>query len=221
MTEAEWLTCDDPKVLWANCDSRATERKKAILRVACCRSAVAVTNQTDLYEFEVSVLEGYADGHLGHDVVHRVFTRLSWPAREAERPYPVPGDPPALFVEEVMIAATAPGGRATESTLAFAQGAIEAVGLGVASARRPLVDLIRDIFGNPFRPVSLDPSWVTSTVATLAQQMYDSRDFSPMPIFADALQDAGCDNPAVLDHCRGDGTHVRGCWVVDSVLGKE
>ncbi|HEY7425079.1 MAG TPA: hypothetical protein VH682_12685 [Gemmataceae bacterium] len=137
MTEAEWLACDDPNVLWAHCDPRAAERKKALLRVACSRSVAAVTNQTEQYEFEVSVLEGYADWHLDHDEVHRVFTRLSWPAREAQRPDPISGDPPALFMEEVMIAATAPGGRATESTLAFAQGALEAVGLGVASARRP------------------------------------------------------------------------------------
>ena len=54
-----------------------------------------------------------------------------------------------------------------------------------------------------------------------AQQMYESRDFSAMPILADALQDAGCDNADILDHCRGPGPHVRGCWVVDLVLGKE
>ena len=50
--------------------------------------------------------------------------------------------------------------------------------------------------------------------------MYASRDFSPMPILADALQDAGCDSADILDHCRGSGPHVRGCWVVDLVLGK-
>jgi hypothetical protein len=80
--------------------------------------------------------------------------------------------------------------------------------------------IIRDIFGNPFRPVIADLSWLTSTVAVLARQMYESRDFSPMPILADALQDAGCDNADFLDHCRGDGPHVRGCWVVDLLLGK-
>jgi hypothetical protein len=50
--------------------------------------------------------------------------------------------------------------------------------------------------------------------------MYDSREFGNMPILADALQDAGCELPEVLDHCRGPGPHVRGCWVVDLVLGK-
>jgi hypothetical protein len=87
--------------------------------------------------------------------------------------------------------------------------------------RADLADLLRDVFGNPFRPAAADPSWLTSTVVALASQMYDSRDFSPMPILADALQDAGCDNADILDHCRGTGLHVRGCWVVDLVIGKD
>ena len=80
---------------------------------------------------------------------------------------------------------------------------------------------VRDVFGNPFRPVAFDPAWRTSTAVALARGMYVSRDFGAMPIMADALQDAGCDSDDVLDHCRGDGPHVRGCWVVDLVLGKE
>jgi hypothetical protein len=78
----------------------------------------------------------------------------------------------------------------------------------------------RDIFGNPFRPVTLDPSWLTSTVTTLTRQMYESRDFSAMPILADALQDAGCEDEQVLSHCRGEGAHVRGCFLVDLLVGK-
>ena len=62
--------------------------------------------------------------------------------------------------------------------------------------------LIRDIFGNPFRPVAFDPAWRTSTAVALAKQMYESRDFGAMPILADALEDAGCDNDDVLTHCR-------------------
>jgi hypothetical protein len=82
-------------------------------------------------------------------------------------------------------------------------------------------DIVRDIFGNPFRPVTFSPQWRTDTAIALARQMYDSREFSAMPILADALQDAGCDNEVILSHCRGPGPHVRGCWVVDLVLGKE
>jgi hypothetical protein len=81
--------------------------------------------------------------------------------------------------------------------------------------------LLRDIFGNPFRKVAFDKEWRTDTVVALARQMYESRDFSAMPILADALQEAGCENDDILSHCRGTGPHVRGCWVVDFVLGKE
>jgi hypothetical protein len=81
-------------------------------------------------------------------------------------------------------------------------------------------DYIRDIFGNPFRPVAADPCWLTSPVLDLARTMYDSRDFGPMPILGDALEEAGCNNADILAHCRGGGPHVRGCWVVDLVLGK-
>jgi hypothetical protein len=73
----------------------------------------------------------------------------------------------------------------------------------------------------PDPPPDFSPSWRTDTAVTLAHTMYDSRDFSAMPIFADALQDAGCDNEDILNHCRDTRvTHIRGCWVVDLVLGK-
>lgn len=81
-------------------------------------------------------------------------------------------------------------------------------------------DLIREIFGNPFRRVDVSP-WLTSDVKLLARGIYEEKAFDRMPILADALQDAGCDNVNVLDHCRDTGTeHVRGCWVVDLLLGK-
>jgi len=79
---------------------------------------------------------------------------------------------------------------------------------------------LRCIFGNPFRPVAIDPQWLTSTVTLLAKGIYDDRAFDRLPILADALQDAGCDNADVLNHCRDTGPHARGCWVVDLVLGK-
>jgi hypothetical protein len=86
-----------------------------------------------------------------------------------------------------------------------------------AAAQAPL---LRCIVGNPFRPVSIDPSWLTSTVVALVHGIYDDRAFDRLPILADALEDAGCDHPDILGHCRGVGPHARGCWVVDLVLGK-
>jgi hypothetical protein len=94
-------------------------------------------------------------------------------------------------------------------------------GLVYAAESAVHCDIIRDIFGNPFRSVPFAPEWRTPTVLAMARQMYESRDFSPMPILADALQDAGCGSDDILIHCRRPGPHVRGCWVVDAVLSKE
>ena len=80
--------------------------------------------------------------------------------------------------------------------------------------------LARDIFGNPYRPVTVDPAWLTSTVVALAEGIYTDGAFDRLPILADALEEAGCGDPGVLSHCRGGGQHVRGCWVVDMVLKK-
>jgi hypothetical protein len=87
-----------------------------------------------------------------------------------------------------------------------------------------MLSVLRCIFGNPFRPISINPAWLTwhdGLLVSLAQRMYDSRDFSDMPVLADALEEAGCDNADLLAHCRQTGEHVRGCWVVDLILGKE
>jgi hypothetical protein len=81
--------------------------------------------------------------------------------------------------------------------------------------------IIRDVIGNPFRPVTSDPAWLSSTVVSLAEGIYADRAFDRMPILADALQDAGCDNADILTHCRSDGPHVRGCWVIDLLAGRK
>jgi hypothetical protein len=87
-----------------------------------------------------------------------------------------------------------------------------------------LCALLRDIFGLlPYRPVALDRTWLTwrdGTISKLAQAIYDERAFDRLPILADALVDAGCTDEAILGHCRGPGPHIRGCWVVDLLLGK-
>jgi hypothetical protein len=100
--------------------------------------------------------------------------------------------------------------------------------LEARAERAAQILLLRHGAGNPFRPVTFSPNW--RTVVALARQIYEARDFSAMPILAEALQDAGCDNEDnplpprggnLLDHCRNPGSHVRGCRVVDLVLGKE
>ena len=80
--------------------------------------------------------------------------------------------------------------------------------------------LLRDVIGNPYRLVACGPTWRSRTALAIAQAIYDENGFSNLPILADALEDAGCDNPEFLAHLRGPGPHVRGCWAVDLLLGK-
>ncbi len=98
----------------------------------------------------------------------------------------------------------------------------------VLAAFAQQADLVRDIFGNPFRPISINTAWLTPSVRALAQASYDNRmlpagtlDAGRLAVLADALEEVGCDNADILSHLRGPGPHVRGCWVLDLLLGKE
>jgi hypothetical protein len=100
-----------------------------------------------------------------------------------------------------------------------------------ASEQAAHLALVRCVFGNPFRPVPIDPHWLKwngGTIPKLAQEIYDERhlpegtlDNNRLAVLADALEETGCADTDILDHCRKPGTHVRGCWVVDLLLGKE
>ena len=85
-------------------------------------------------------------------------------------------------------------------------------------------ELIREIFGNTFCPSPPLPptvlAWNDGTVRRIAEGIYDERAFGRLPILADALLDAGCDDEELMQHCRSAGPHVRGCWVIDLLLGK-
>jgi hypothetical protein len=93
----------------------------------------------------------------------------------------------------------------------------------VADEYCPRCELLRDVFGNPFRPVSVDPAWLArnaGAVLNVARSVYEGRRFEDLPVLADALEEAGCADPAILAHCRSAGPHVRGCWVVGALLGE-
>ncbi len=92
---------------------------------------------------------------------------------------------------------------------------------GETPLRRHMADLVRDVAGNPFRPAAaVTPEWRTPTVLAVARNIYDGRNFYDLPVLADALQDAGCDDADWLGHCRAPGVHARGCWAVDALLGR-
>jgi hypothetical protein len=95
------------------------------------------------------------------------------------------------------------------------------------AARKLLASYLREVVGNPFKPPRFEPAWRTSTVVNLAKGIYDERAFDRMPILADALLDADCDEESVLRHCRGtelnvkeQPTHCRGCWVIEMILDR-
>jgi hypothetical protein len=95
-------------------------------------------------------------------------------------------------------------------------------GRDAAEARH--ADLLREVFGYPFRLLRVDPAWLRwrdGAVRNVAQAIYDEEHFGDLPVLADALEDAGCDDALLLEHCRRPGGHVRGCWALDLVLGKE
>ena len=90
-------------------------------------------------------------------------------------------------------------------------------------ARSRQCDLLRDLFGNPWRPVTVDPIWLawgSATVPHIARVLYEEQGFDDLPILADALEEAGCSDEAILDHCRAGGEHARGCHVLDALLGR-
>jgi hypothetical protein len=85
--------------------------------------------------------------------------------------------------------------------------------------------ILRCLFGpRLYRAVPIDPTWLTwngGTVLKLAQIIHQERRFADLPILADALEEAGCGHKDILGHCREQGPHYRGCWVVDLLLGKK
>lgn len=103
-----------------------------------------------------------------------------------------------------------------------ARGALMA-GLTSKELKR-LAGILREIAGNPFAEIHLDPAlatWRDGTIPNLAQACYDANDFSQIGILGDALEEAGCRAQAILEHVRAAQTHYRGCWVVDLILGKK
>jgi hypothetical protein len=223
MTEAEWLGHAVPGLMLRHLGEGVSERKFRLFACNCVELVWRCQLQQEV-PVPLEFAWGAADGSVGESEVEAV-------APSPPRPRPGAEDRLAEWhAARVLESAFRPKGR--DAAAQVRHGA-EAVAVQVAqdnkqdtarasqASRTALAVFLRDIFGNPFRPVTFSPSWRTDTARALAGQMYESRDFSAAPILADALQDAGCDCALVLDHCRGLGPHVRGCWVVDRVLGKE
>jgi hypothetical protein len=211
MKEAKWLTCDDPEQMIGRVWPAASNRKLRLFACACCyRVYNEKSNGRELAS--VAIAERFADGVATVEELQQAEEAMDRGDYRSG-----PGD--YVSHQEIWTLLEVPQAAAW---LVEYNGVYRGAEPGVLKRQERLgqTQLLRDIFGNPFRPITLDRVWLTSTVTALAVQMYESRDFGAMPILADALQDAGCDSEDVLNHCRGPGPHVRGCWVVDLVLGK-
>jgi hypothetical protein len=217
MTEAEWLACVDPKAMLVFLKGKATKRQLRLLGCACL-GRVAHLLIDDRARDAIATAERFADGSAGEAELKKArvsANRARYPGLNES------GLGNAGYYLHCMATEIARLDRAFRPAVVcdFAGSTLREAGGNPRGEYAAQAALARDIFGNPFRKPMLDKTWRTSSALSLARQMYESRDFSAMPILADALQDAGCDNEGILAHCRGEGPHVRGCWVVDLVLG--
>jgi hypothetical protein len=214
MNAKAWFACENPLLMLQLNEIKPLLRKRRLFAVACCRRITSAL--TDAARKALDAAEMFADGAINR-----------WKLYAARRAIGYPSDQWRSFAAAAARAASAyigPGHGDTVGAAAAFAANVRAKKLGRRDKQQKLecaaqAALIRDIFGNPFHPVAFSASWRTETVVALARSMYEARDFGAMPILADALQDAGCDNEDVLNHCRDTNqVHVRGCWVVDLVL---
>jgi hypothetical protein len=218
MTEVEWLACADPSPMLEFLEGRSSGRKWRLFAVACCRRVWDQMTNTRSRE-AVETAERFADGLADDEALRVTYTAASDVAEvHPDDPYTWRFRP-----DKAAMYATPPPCGVGDSGFGY-DTAWAVAGCdwdGPAAERVVQADLLRDLFGPvPFRPVVLNPSWLTPKVVDLARTMYDGQDFSRMPELAGLMETAGCTNREVLGHCRRPGPHVRGCWVVDLVSAK-
>lgn len=224
MTEAEWLASVDPTpMLHYLQELQVSDRKLRLLACACCRQ-IWDHLLDPRSRLAVEVAERFADDQAtprelarvrGHALVAAAGS--SWAAYWASN---MKASGPLWNV--FAAASAAPARQAAQQAHEQARQAQVWDDVQLASARDQ-VDLIRDLIGNPFRPVGIGDAcltWDDRMVGRLAEGIYQDRAFTLMPVLGDALEDAGCTDRRILEHCRLVGTHVRGCWVLDLILGK-
>jgi hypothetical protein len=236
MTESEWNSCNNPQQMIEWLRSRITARKLRLFGVACCRHIWHLLSD-DRSRKAVELAEAVADdrdmwiglqdslARAREEVVEAVYGPMTGTRAELEN---LLADERAacLLVFFLVWRMEQEAFRDTTTIIRYTTGRLSAEGRHLCHS-----DLIRDLFGPlPFREVYINLAWRTwngGTVQRIAQTIYAERelpsgtlDNSLLAVLADALLDAGCDNEEVLAHCRGMGPHVRGCWVLDLLLGK-
>jgi hypothetical protein len=224
MTEADWLACMDPQPMLAHLHGGVADRK---LRLYYCAWARLLWRRLgdERSREAVATAERFADGLsalpellLAFNVAQQAWKeiRTDRGGRRGERPKCSEGSRQAKEAAAVARNAANPFLNArTAGLYAWRENGARRVALSGA---------LRDLIGNPFRPPRLDPAWLRwndGVVVKMAQAIYDESRFGDLPILADALEESGCEAKDVLNHCRKPAEHVKGCWLVDLLLGKE
>jgi hypothetical protein len=228
MTEAEWLTCTDPSVMLEHLKGKTIDRRMRLFAVACCRSMWhRIIDQQ--WRKVVECAEQVADGRASLDEMEAA-RRAASAGRTTET---------TLVASQVRHDGwTAAWHTARQAVMAASWAASldlrgERHGVRKAASRaargeqeQGQIALLRDLLGNPFRPVACDSACRTAVVISLATAAYEERnlpsghlDNERLAVLADALEEAGADADLVA-HCCQPGPHVRGCWAVDLILGK-
>lgn len=204
-SEAEWRQCKDVSRLLRQAERLSSPHRPAIGRrkarlVACAIARLLWQYLDDDTQKLVAVAELFADGGLGERELQVARPRaIGYFSGEFFDIVGHVGD------SDCWSAAYRTAERVDSCPIALPQSAIP--------------NIIRDVFGNPFRLGRVDA--VLAAAASMAAAIYAERAFECLPILGDALEEAGCSDAEVLEHCRTPGLHVRGCWVVDLVLGKD
>jgi hypothetical protein len=224
VTEAEWLAARRVVELDLYRGAKGRHRKWRLFAVACARQALALAPDPRL-DALADAAEQFADGALSWEEVKRSRRVLPRVRKELS------GGPfgPHEVKYKVLHALDRASRRDAVKTFRAAEHARYAFAAlsrpdwdaGHQRAEGLHVALARDIFENPFRKVAFKAMWRTHTTLGVATRIYEGREFSAMPILADALEDAGCTDVDILPHLRSPGPHARGCWALDLILGKD
>jgi hypothetical protein len=215
MTEDEWLACADPYPMVQAIEGKASDRKLRLFACGCLRIVHYLVTDSGRRKM-IETAERWADGLVTDAEARAILAASPYESSVAWESGDNANEQAANRTAGSVLFASA---RVAAETVAWNVPKFGSRSVQTKSSLYP--SLLRDVIGNPFRPVTIAPAWRTSNVAGLAEAIYADLAFDRLPILADALEDAGCANGDILNHCRQPGEHVRGCWVVDLVLGKD
>jgi hypothetical protein len=222
MTESEWLSSEDPNAMLEFLDDRMSKRKTRLFACACCRRVLHLIPDSRV-RAALEVSEEFADRASTRKQLAEAYA-IAWEVYESAMSAGAPEEPFTEAVEMVC-------GETLEDAVEVAQETrldeaaydqpTEKDRKFAARERKAQAKILRDFFGNPFRPAAVSRTWLVPSVVRLAQRIYESRAFDEMPALADALERAGCTESQMLRHCRKEKAHARGCWVLDRLLRRK